>query len=367
MLEADAITSQVLQNCCITDSRHAGLYSICGLALRLRDLYKWEKGLDPWVEKDSSEILEWIGGKEEEWDKLEKKDFREITILGNKYDPFDARGINAMLEPHGLFYGAGYVQSLRPTFFLAHLEDKKEMDGHTVYILGHELARDLLTVPALSQDNCVLLRKESAKFFFWDQIFFVKKSGRHALRFALENCGLKEQDSKTLHRNMAKILMLEIGTYIYHELGEIQDRVFDRDLWREIIATFSHSPIELLVRTVKDLLADTNEYGTLQFITRERKTACLGFYVAFLDGLRKELFPELIEAFRKFRHTHNWQVVEQAISTGYNTSKHYAEEICRIYRLGKQKKDMKWAESELEKRLLVPLGVVKNNQANVES
>ena len=48
------ITRQVLRNCEISDARHAGLFSICGLALRLRDLYKWEKGLDPWVEKDSS-------------------------------------------------------------------------------------------------------------------------------------------------------------------------------------------------------------------------------------------------------------------------------------------------------------------------
>jgi hypothetical protein len=60
MLEFDSIIHQVLQNCDISDARHAGLYSVCGLALRLRDLYKWEKGLNPWEEKDSSEVLEWI-------------------------------------------------------------------------------------------------------------------------------------------------------------------------------------------------------------------------------------------------------------------------------------------------------------------
>ena len=94
MLERDTITSQVLQNCSISDSRHASLYSICELALRLRDLYKWEKGLDPWVEKDSSEILAWIGDKEEEWEKLVDKNFNEITILDRKYDPFETQTIN---------------------------------------------------------------------------------------------------------------------------------------------------------------------------------------------------------------------------------------------------------------------------------
>ena len=81
MFELDTIVGQVLQNCSISDSRHAGLYSICGLALRLRDLYKWEKGLDPWVEKESSEILEWIADKEEQWLELVEKDFNDISIL----------------------------------------------------------------------------------------------------------------------------------------------------------------------------------------------------------------------------------------------------------------------------------------------
>ena len=107
MLELDILTSQVLRNCSISDSHHAGLYSICGLALRLRDLYKWENGLDPWIEMDSSQMLDWIGDKEDTWEELIEKDYDEIRILGRKYDPFDAAGINALLEPHGLFMEPG--------------------------------------------------------------------------------------------------------------------------------------------------------------------------------------------------------------------------------------------------------------------
>jgi hypothetical protein len=33
-------------------------------------MYKWEKGLEPWVEKESHEILEWIELKEEQWGEL---------------------------------------------------------------------------------------------------------------------------------------------------------------------------------------------------------------------------------------------------------------------------------------------------------
>lgn len=359
VLAQKAIAGQVLENCTISDSRHAGLYSICGLALRLRDLYKWENGLDPWVEKDSSEILEWIGEKEEKWEDLAEEEFRNLMILDRQYDPFETKAINALLEPHGLIYGAGYVHSLKPTFFLAILEEKEEINGHPVYVLGHELARDLFTVPALSQDDCILIRKESAKLFLWDQIFHVKKSGREALSFALEALGLSLQDTKALHQNLEKIFKAEIETYIYHELGEIEDTVFDRDIWREIIGTFPHTAIEHLVRAVKDFLADTKENGTLRFIISERNKTSLGLYVAFIDGLRKELFPELIEAFTKFIHTRDWKIVEEAVSVGNNNARNYVEMIIKIYRTGKEKNDMTWTKNEIENKLLSQLGVMK--------
>jgi hypothetical protein len=51
------------------------MYSICGLALRLRDLFKWEKGLPPWEERDSSEVLEWIEAKENTWEQYTENEY----------------------------------------------------------------------------------------------------------------------------------------------------------------------------------------------------------------------------------------------------------------------------------------------------
>ncbi|MFC1821819.1 Sfum_1244 family protein [Thermodesulfobacteriota bacterium] len=362
MLDIDSLSSQVLKNCCISDSHHAGLYSVCGLALRLRDLYKWEQGLAPWIETESSVMLEWIGDKEDEWDRLAEREFAPITLMGSRYDPFNVSGINNILEPYGLYYGAGYARSLKPTFFLAELEEKQEINGHLVLVLGRELARDLFTMPALTQDDTILFRRESAQLYLWDQIIFLKKSGRRALKFGLENYGLKDQEQENLKRHLARIAEAEMGTYIFHELGELEDNIFDRTIWREIIAAFPHSPIELLVRTVKDLLADTNEYGPLQHIMKERKISSLAFFAAFLDGLRKELFPELIEAFQAFTLQFNWQLIEQAVAIAYNRAKHYALDISGIYLRGKRKKDMGWVESEIERRLLEPLGIKRNKQ-----
>jgi len=350
MFQINDIIDQVLENCNIADARHAGLYSICGLALRLRDLYKWENRLDPWIENDPSEVLKWIGDKEETWEKLADKNFGEITLLGYRFDPFDVKGINTILEPHGYIYGGGYARGLKPSFFLAAIEDKKEINGTTIFVLGEELARDLLTIPALSQDKTIYVRKESARLYLWDQMFYVKNSGRYALKFGLEDYGLKEQTPGNLHRNLSRIAANETDTYIYHELGEMQDTVFDRNTWQEIIAAFPHTPIELLTRTVKDLLADTSEYGTLTHIIKERKTSSLAFYVAFLESFTKTLFPQIIEAFKDFTQTRDWEVIEQAKAVGYDAAKSRAEVIIGIYRTGKQKNDMKWVEIEIAKQ-----------------
>ena len=117
MTVTDGFIQQVLNNCEISDAQHAGLYSICGLALRLRDLYKWEKKLSPWIEKDSSEILDWIADKEQLWERLADEKYSDLIIGKKQYNPFDTAKINAMLEPQGFLYGAGYAFSLKPPFF----------------------------------------------------------------------------------------------------------------------------------------------------------------------------------------------------------------------------------------------------------
>ena len=352
MLNIADITRQVLHNCDISDAFHAGMFSICGLALRLRDLYKWEKGLPVWQESDSSEVLEWIEAKENQWDNYSENGFEELIINGKRFDPFDTVGINTVLEPHHIFYGAGYARSLKPTFFLADIAEKANLGATMIYTLDRELARDLLTIPALTQDDCVLLRQDSARYFVWDSIFYIKKSARPALKFALDSCGLKNQEPKSLQPHLTTILAALKESYIYHEIGELHDTDFDRKIWREVIAAYPHSPVEYLARAVKDLLADTNDYGTLRYITKKRKTASLAFYAAFLDGLAKEFFPELLTSFQNFTQTGDWGIIDQAVSRGYDTAKKHAVLITDLYQEGIRKNDKKWAEAEIQKQLL---------------
>ncbi|MBW2488420.1 MAG: hypothetical protein JRE72_13440 [Deltaproteobacteria bacterium] len=352
MNEIEDLTRQVLHNCDISDAQHAGLYSTCGLALRLRDLYKWEHRLNPWEEKDTSEILDWIGEKEALWEKLADAKQTDIAIQGNVYDLYDTSAINAILEPRGLFYGAGYAFSLKPSFFLAEIEDKRHNNGYAVYSLGRELARDLLTLPALTQDRQILLRTDSARMYLWDQMVYIKKSGRPALRYALEHCGLKKLDAGEMQQHLPAILAAQKDNYIYHEIGELSDATFDPKIWRELIAVFPHSPVELLARALKDLLADTHPSGTLHHLIANRKFAGLGFYAAFLDGMLKELFPQLREAFIDFTKTGNWRIIKTVTLEGHQHAKKVAAEMIDLYQTGKNRNQLQWTKEQIERRLL---------------
>ena len=218
---------------------------------------------------------------------------------------------------------------------------------------------------ALTHGDSIFVRMESARLFLWNQMFFIKKSGQEALRFALENCGLDGKDPDSIRSHLARISDDEVETYVYHELGEILDPVFDRDLWRHMLATFPQTLVELLARTVKDILADTTEHGRLRFVIKHKRLSSLGFYVAFLDGLRKELFPEIVEAFDRFRASHRWAAVEEAVEAGYGRARACAESMIAIFRTGQERNDMEWTRQEMERRILEPLGL--NRKQNMET
>jgi hypothetical protein len=214
--------------------------------------------------------------------------------------------------------------------------------------LGQELARDLLTLPALSQDSKVLFRKDSARLFLWDQLFYLKKSGQPFLWYALKKCGIVKATPKFLRQHLNSLLDLYQYTYIYHELGEIKDKDFDKNIWQEIIGAYPQSIVEYFTRIIKDLLADTNAYGTLHHIIREHKDISLGLYAAFFDGLARSLFPELRASFLNFSGSGDWEDIKKAVSIGYDTARRGKDMIIDLYHEGLDREDPQWIEKNID-------------------
>jgi hypothetical protein len=344
-MDIDGIAKQVQENCELSDAKHWGSYTICGLLIMLMDLYRWSEGIDSWVKIENPELMDWVGEKEEKWNKIRENDYNNIVIDGTEYDPFDADSINEILEPEEFVYGAGYVAAMKPSFFLAKKEESRTEDGHKIFILGRELARDLVTTPALLQGEKIFVRTQPARSFMWGKIEEFKFTGKGLLKHAFAYYGIDigNVDAEEVDR----VAREELESYIHHEIGEAEDMIFPDEKWEEIVSSFPLTPLEKFARAVKDILADTNEHGTLRYIIDKEKEGSLGFYVALIWGFRKMIFPEIVTAFESFRERADWGVIEAARKTGHENASRHAKRLIEMYDSGSSQK-------EIEEELIQP-------------
>ncbi|GAB4337406.1 MAG: hypothetical protein Kow0089_08610 [Desulfobulbaceae bacterium] len=320
----------IRRNCDISDARDNGIYSICSLVLKLRNLYKWEHGLEPWQEPESAELLDWIEQRESWWEEISGEEYRPLSLNGCETDPFDQEEINALLGDNDLLYGAGYGRSLKSIFFLAEKIREDTAAGCPVVILGRERARELSSPFAMLQDGSIIIRRYSLRFFFWDHIQEIRSSCKASLHHALKRYGILRDgqlDQDLFRERLDLIVDEEIPIFIHHEVGEQKQHTFDSDTLRRIVSTYPDSVIEYVSRAVKDVLADTHPEGMISYIIGERRDASLGLYVGLLAGLRRVLFPQIGEAFEEFLRNGDWRVIEQARQSCRDNSLRLAEKI----------------------------------------
>jgi hypothetical protein len=308
------ILPAIRRNCMIADAQHSGLYSLCGLFLRLKDQYNWEQGRPPWSPTQEDGLIKWIDQKETQWLNCLDAAFEPIIIRGRPFDCLDSQGLNRLLLPLGYYYGAGYGRGLKPTFFLGAVKQKYQVNGFTVIILERELALDLSLAPAQRQGRTIIVRTDPLRFFLWAKIQETEQWEREATALALSCYGW--DPARPPEAQLGPILEAEAETILYHELGEALDRTFPRRLWKKLLLKFPFSRVELYLRTLKDLLADTHPQGALAHIIRERKTGSLAFYLSNLKGLRRSLFPEFITAMQIFKKNDDWSLIRRADKKG---------------------------------------------------
>lgn len=305
----------VQYNCDISDARDHGIYSMCSMVLKLRNLYKWEQGLEPWQEPEPPDLLDWIDRKEANWEGLGGEDFKTLDTKDNAVSPFDVETVNEWLVGSRFVYGAGYGRSMKAIFFLAEERDRRVTEGCPVILLGTESARDMAAPFAMCQDGQIIIRLEPLRYFLWDHIQELRSSCKSSYLFTLNSYGLLKGgvlDQQKFRQCLGDIVRQELDVFIYHEIGELQETVLDSASARTVISRFPDSVIEFVCRAVKDVLADTHPCGVLSHICRNRRTSSLGLYVSFLDGLRQELFPEMADGWKCFLRDNDWQCVEAA-------------------------------------------------------
>lgn len=306
----------IQHNCDISDARDHGIYSMCTMVLKLRNLYKWEHGIEPWEEPDPPDLLDWIDQKENYWQTINNQQFQSLAVNGKHCEPAELVAINAAFADRNLVYGCGYGRSMKAVFFVAEKKAERHIAGKKVFILDKELAKEMASPFAMAQDGVVYIRRENLRFFLWDHIQELRSSCRESFRHALGLYGVLDSegqlDQKKLREQFDTLVEQEMDLFIYHEIGELLQTTLDSATLQKVINTFPASVIELVCRSIKDVLADTHPQGLLAHVIGTEKESSLSFYIGFLDGLRGKLFPEIFDAFRQFRETSEWQCIENA-------------------------------------------------------
>ena len=353
------VISQVAANCELASGHQAGSFSLCGLLMRLRLLYKWQHGLPPWREPDPEAILAWIADLESSWDAREGEPWQQLCVNGLSIDPFEVDRVNAVLEPGGLAYGAGLCRGLAPTFFLGELSEVRRLDDLTILVIEQELARDLDGTPALRQGALIYARRQALAYYLWDRLADPTQEGSRFLAAGWSGAAaplpalLKDPEG---HQEVWEgLLQEELEAVIRHELGEARETSLSQAL-PAILELFPHTPLDHWIRALKDALADTNDRGRLSYFIAGRRLTSLALMLAFQPGFYPLLLPELEPAFHELTASGDWEVMEAARAAALTRLRRVAAEVTELLEVQKNESPENLREA-LTCRFLTPLGL----------
>jgi len=167
----EQLRSDVQRNCHIADARHAADLGMCTYLMRMREYYRWEKGLPLGERLENDAVGDWLSEREALWADLAERDYSPVRIADERFDPFDAEAINDVLESHGLVYSAGLAHGAKAHFFLGRLERREDpVDGFSLRVSDQELARGLSAPPAMLQGRTIFVRREALRRMLWERL-----------------------------------------------------------------------------------------------------------------------------------------------------------------------------------------------------
>lgn len=298
------LIAAVQRNCHIADARHAGDYTLCVYLLKMREFYRWEKGIGFQQVLTSDDVGDWLTRREAVWDELDAADFTPLPVSGGgEHDPFDSAAINSDINAEGMVYSAGYGRRSRPLFFLAELEQKIEQDGYTILVAGRELARDVEAPPAMNQGQQVFVRRESLRRMLWEKVEEWRWSGSDTPLGRAIACYDFDTDVDAALDAMAAA---ETGMIVAHEIGEVKaGRRLGDAAWQQMLFALPPSHADIMLRAVRDHLADS--LHTIPELLAQDNPALIHFYFGNLTAMRKKLAPQLAEAYQHWHATGNLQ------------------------------------------------------------
>jgi hypothetical protein len=326
------LQNTVQTNCHISDALYAGNYTLCIYLLKMREFYRWEIKQAFSIRISKKNVGAWLNEREQLWQSIENKDYSPLIISGQKVNPFETQQVNKLINPHKLVYSGGYGMLGKPVFFLAELERKQIFDDYTLYVSGKELARDLSAPPGMTQEKNIFIRRESLKRFIWEKIEESEwYNNENALAKALKYYDFKNKPDESLE----KMTHAEVETVIHHEIGEIKAGQLLGTKWDDMIASLPRCQAELMSRAVRDNLADA--LSTLPMLIKQADSASIHFYFANISGMRKLIFPAIMDSYQQWVKYGNTSAIKKLINKAEKHWLNIATSLMKIHKKHKEK------------------------------
>jgi hypothetical protein len=334
----DTLLNDIKFNCDVSDAQFWGYFSVCGLLMRYRDLFRSERSLKPWEEINREEIMSWISSKESRWPELEEKGFRDLRLGENTYGPFDVVEINQALHDHSLVYGAGYGMYMKPTFFLAELRSISVISDLTVYTSGTEFVRDLFTAPGMLQERNIYLRLEPLTMLLLYKASELNARSVSALEDAFAQYGFQHRQiiDETFEKRLGEMAEQYSKILLCHEIAEALEEVPE---WKDLLSQAGDRKVEHYLRAIKDLIADTSDHGPYKRIVDTQDRGALSLTIALMEGYRRVIYPEMLNAYNEFSRHGNWSVIERSRRAGYERFRSQRDAVIDLYHVSGGKDD----------------------------
>ncbi len=295
MVDLSALIDTVQKNCTIADARHARDMTMCTFLLEMREYYRWEMEIPYGARLPKDELGDWLNARESLWDTVEEEEFAPLPLSESGIDPFEADDVNRALIPQGLVYSSGLGHFRKPHFVLAELKRAEVREGVQVLVAGCEYARDLIAPPAAMRDGAIFLRMDAVRRLLWNKYEeWQWKEKDTALGRAFAHYDFE----RDIERGLDRMAEAESEAMILHEIGEARAETLLGETWNAMLGQLASRHAELLVRAVRDHLADC--LVTLPTLLEREAIGSLHFYLANLSGLRRALFPALPQAYESW-------------------------------------------------------------------
>ncbi len=296
-VDVGALAAQVARNCLVADAGRWGHFSLCGLLLRLRELYKREAGLEPWARLETEVVLPWVGEREAAWAALEESAPETLRVGGAGFDPFDEDGVNALLVPAGWLYVAGHGPGGHPLFVLGEIEERRTLEGAELFVLGRELAHDLVPVPALCRPGRVVARRAAVLGHLWaaiEEAAGARVAGpvEDAIAEAGGSLCAVAADPAGHGALLAGLAARQLEAAVAHELGELAEDRRRGGRWEALLLRACGTRAEMPARARKDALADAGPGGLLEALLGRRDRPALALRAAAGPWLVRKVLPE---------------------------------------------------------------------------